>query len=380
MELKINAPGVSAGKSRRFWTILDKMIAGDLLKTLAAVLSVIVLILISQKFISILTRAIEGKISNDTVLSLLGLKTIIVGINFLPASIFIAILIVLGRMYRDHEMDALASAGVGLSNLYRSVIKFILPLSLCAFVLSLISAPWAEARIEQLKYHDKQTVELRGLIAGRFQEYSRGDLVYYIEDIDKNNRMYNIFVQNKQQDHLGIINAKYGSLQDLPWGRYIVLEDGERIQGNPGSVDFVIEKFDKYGILIKTKETGIHYDVEAVSTAKLLASDNLRNLSELHRRLTIPLGILVLGLLAVPMARLAPRGGVYGNIALAFLIYFSYANIQKFTEGWILQGAFPVWVGFSWVYLLMFLMLLLLMVKFYGREWIKLTFKQWVAR
>lgn len=374
--MNINEPGSYLGRRSRFWTVMDRMMAVDLLKVLITVLLVIVLILVSQQFIKILGRALQGEIANDTVMSILALKTIVIGINFLPAAAFMAILIVLGRMYRDHEMDALASAGVGLSMLFRAVLMLMLPVSLCAFVLSFYTSPWAEAKIEQLKFNDQQTVELRGLVSGRFHEYRHGDMVFYIEEIDQNNRMSNIFVQNKRQDKLGVITAKYGALQDFEEGRFIVLEQGQRIQGQPGTVNFVIEKFEKYAFLIKKKAKRIGYDRDAMSTAQLWVSGRTKDLSELQRRFAIPMGVIVLSLLAVPLAQLAPRGGVYGNITVAFLIYFSYENIQKFNQSWILTGEISPIAGFSWVYLLMLLVLSVLVVKFYGSDWVFRRMKQ----
>mgnify|MGYP002525030963 CR=1 FL=1 len=380
MQLNINLPGNYLGGRRRFWTVLNRMMALDLLRVLFTVLFVIVLILVSQEAIKFLDRALQGRIANDTVLSIIALKTIIIGINFLPAASFMSILVVLGRMYRDHEMDVLASAGVGLGQLYKAVLILMLPLSVCAFILSFYTAPWAETKIEQLKFNDQQTVELRGMVAGRFLEYSHGDMVFYIEEIDKDNRMSNIFVQNKRQGTLGVITAQYGSLQDLAEGRFIVLENGRRLQGQPGTVNFIIEKFDKYAFLIKKKGKAIGYHREAIATTKLWLSGKADAFAELQRRLAIPMGIIILSFLAVPLARLAPRGGVYGNIAVAFLIYFSFANIQKFNQGWMLKGNIPVWVGFSWVYLLMLLVLFVLIVKFYGKEWVFGRFKKQISQ
>jgi len=112
--------GYNAGR-RKLVTVLDKMIALDLLKTLLAVWSVIVVIIVSRQFIRILDKAIEGQVSNQTLLTVLGLKTIIASAAFLPAALFMAVLMVLGRMYRDQEMSAVASAGGGAGTVYRSI-------------------------------------------------------------------------------------------------------------------------------------------------------------------------------------------------------------------------------------------------------------------
>ncbi|MDD5322940.1 MAG: LptF/LptG family permease, partial [Methylococcales bacterium] len=113
------------------------MIAQDLLKTLMAVLTVIVVIIVSRKFIKILDRAIEGQISTETLLAILGLKTIVASIEFLPVALFMAVLMVLGRMYRDQEMSAVSSAGGGAGTIYRAVFLLVLPLTILAVGLSL---------------------------------------------------------------------------------------------------------------------------------------------------------------------------------------------------------------------------------------------------
>jgi lipopolysaccharide export system permease protein len=44
-------------------TVLDRLIMRDLIKTLLAVLTVIVVIIVSRRFIKILDKAIEGQVS-----------------------------------------------------------------------------------------------------------------------------------------------------------------------------------------------------------------------------------------------------------------------------------------------------------------------------
>ena len=240
--LSIESQKLGKVKSYRLVSVLDKMIIKDLTKTVLAVLSVIVVIIVSRKFIKVLARAIEGNISNETVLSVLGLNTIIAISAFLPASVFMAILMVLGRMYRDQEMAAVASAGGGVAIIYRAVFLMIIPLSVVATGLSMIATPWAEAQMKILIHEDQKVADIRGIAAGRFSEYSHGELVFYTDDIDADKRMHNVFVQTRNGGKLGIVNAKYGRMMNLPGGMYLVLEQGERIQGVPGEMDFIIEK------------------------------------------------------------------------------------------------------------------------------------------
>jgi len=96
--LSVESKKKGSARPYRFVSVLDKMITQDLLKTVMAVLSVLVIIIVSRKFIKVLAQAIEGNISNEIVLSLLGLKIVIAIGAFLPVAIFMAILMVIGRM------------------------------------------------------------------------------------------------------------------------------------------------------------------------------------------------------------------------------------------------------------------------------------------
>lgn len=362
-------------KSYRFISVLDKMIMQDLLKTAFAVLSVIVVIIVSRKFIKVLAKAIEGGISNETVLSILGLKTIIASSAFLPASIFMAILMVLGRMYRDQEMSAVASAGGGAIVIYRAVFLMVFPLSIAAGWLSLIATPWAEAEITELTHEDQQVADIRAISAGRFSEYSHGDLVFYTKHIDKKKRMHEVFLQNRTGNKVGVINAKYGRLENLPGGLYLVLEDGERIQAEPGEVSVVIEKFKQYAVRLEKKTSILYQQREGTPSLQLWFSTQLPDIAEIQDRLSIPLGVIFLSFIAVPLAKLSPRGGVYGSLLVAFAIYFVYGNLNKVSRSWVANETIPASVGYFGTYVLLFFLGCGLLVRLYGWKWIVMRVK-----
>ena len=64
-------------------------------------------------------------------------------------------------------------------------------------------------------------------------------------------------------------------------------------------------------------------------------------MAELQRRFSIPLGMLLLSFIAVPLAQIAPRGGVYGNMLVGFLIYFSYGNLLRVSQSWVINETIP---------------------------------------
>ncbi|ESS72843.1 lipopolysaccharide export system permease protein LptF [Methyloglobulus morosus KoM1] len=361
-------------------TVLDKMIALDLLKTVFSVWTVIVVIIVSQKFIKILEKAVEGHISNDTILTVLGLKTIIVGITLLPAATFMALLMVLGRLYKDQEMSAIATAGGGAGTIYRAVFLLALPLSILTYGLSMYASPWAEARMQGVMNQDEQSSDIRGIAAGKFSEYSRGDLVFYVENITSDNKMQSVFVQKRKNADLSIITAEQSHFEDLPGGRYMVFENGEHTQGHPGDFNYTIEAFKAYAVKIEEKALSNTLTPKAVASSQLSKSVEPRDITELQNRLSVPLTILLFAFLAVPLAKISPRGGIYGSMMLGFLIYFSHGNFSGITQSWVVKGTIPVWPGVFWVILAFILIGFMLLANWYGFQWVILSIKKRISK
>jgi lipopolysaccharide export system permease protein len=367
--------------AKRPWvTVLDRMIALDLLKTLMSVWTVLVVIIVSQKFIKILEKAVEGHISNDTILTVLGLKTVIVGIMLIPAATFMAFLMVLGRLYKDQEMSAIAAAGGGARTLYRAIFLLAIPLGVVSAGLSLYVSPWAESRMQNIMNLDEQSSDIRGIAAGKFSEYSRGDLVFYVENITSDNKMQSVFLQKRKQNDLSIITSKNSSLEDLPGGRYMIFKNGEHIQGHPGDYNYVIEKFDEYAVKIEEKAISSSLSPKAKASSQLWKNPQPTDVAELQNRLAVPLTILLFAFLAVPLAKVSPRGGIYGSIFLGFLIYICQGNFSGVIQSWVIKGSIPVWPGIFWVNLALFVIGIGLLANWYGYQWVSLSIKKRISK
>ncbi len=365
-------------KTVRPWvTVLDKMVIQDLLKTFLAGLSVLVVIIVSRLFIHTLDQAISGQVSNEALLSILGLKTIVTISELLPAALFLAVLMVLGRMYRDHEMAAISSAGGGSVIIYKALFLLVFPISLIAANLSFIAAPWAESNIIKHVVHDDETSDTRGIAAGKFSEYSQGDLVFYVEAMDADKKMYKVFVQSLEHDKaVSVINAETARMQDSSDGSYIIFEQGERIKGQPGNLDYVVEQFDEYAVRLDTKTPAPRpVNLQTVPTHLLLQHKTKAYIAEFQRRFSIPMGALLLSFVAVPLAQISPRGGVYGNMVVGFLIYFSYGNFTRISQGWVSNGTIPTWLGGTGVDVLLLLIGSFLLARLYGWQWLILRIK-----
>ena len=356
------------------WPVLDRMVILEVTKTVIALLTVLVTIIVSRKFLAILTKAIEGDVAGSTLLTLLGLKFLGTLIIFLPAAQFLGLLMVFGRMYRDQEMAVLASSGVGYGRLYRGIAWFVIPLSLVSAYLSLQVLPWSEAKVQSLMQHDEKTADLRGIKAGRFNEFSRGDVVLYAESLDDaDGTMKKIFVQSRSGDKNGVTVAESGYMKETEQGaHFVVLNNGIRYQGTPGQADYIISEFAEYAVKIDDDSEDDGAVIKRESTlpsAQLWKSKTPRELAELQRRLAVPMGVLMLGLLAIPISKVAPRSGVYGNVVTAFLIFVVYFNLQSVSQGLLISGKAPLWVAYSGVYLFMAGLIVFNLLKSVGLRW-----------
>jgi len=234
--------------------------------------------------------------------------------------------------------------------------------------------------MDQIMHQDKESADLRGIAAGKFSEYSHGDLVFYVEKIDANKKMQQVFVQHRQGSRLAIINAESGRLEDLPDGRYVILENGERVQGQPGALNYTIEQFAEYAVRVDSKESSVNFGKAAIASDELMRSEQITDIAELQRRFSIPVGVMLLTFIAVPLAQMSPRGGVYGNMLVGFLIYFSYGNLIRVSQSWVMNQTIPPWLGTVGVNTLLLVIGGVLLARLYGWQWLLMKIKQKVTR
>jgi lipopolysaccharide export system permease protein len=187
--------------------------------------------------------------------------------------------------------------------------------------------------------------------------------------------MHHVFIQNRSGGKLGVISAKYGELKNLTGGLYLVLEDGERVQGFPGELDAIIEKFDQYAVRIDKRTIVLPRHREGVPSSELWASNELSDIAEIQTRFSIPMGVIFLSFLAVPLAKLSPRGGVYGSLLVAFAIYFVYGNLKRVSHSLVANETMPVAFGYVGVYAVLFLLGSALLVRLYGVKWVVMKIK-----
>jgi lipopolysaccharide export system permease protein len=130
--------------------------------------------------------------------------------------------------------------------------------------------------------------------------------------------------------------------------RFIVLKDGRRYEGKPGSTEYRVVEFASLGRRIEPAELrALPTSTKATPTPMLLAIDGAVERAELFWRLSVPISALVLTLLAVPLAYVNPRMGRSVNLIGAAFLYMLYNNCLNIVQSFIAQGKLDFWAGLA---------------------------------
>jgi lipopolysaccharide export system permease protein len=343
---------------------IDRYVLREVAMSLAAVTVVLLAILVSYQLARILGVAAEGGFPHEIVLALIGLTTLENLMLLVPIAMLLAVMLALGRLYHESEMAAVRACGVGPERLYLPVFALALPVAIALGWLTFMIGPAARDGAEQLRGRGMRDAEFGLLEPGTFRTYAEGRAVFYAEQSGPDGRLIHVFVQRHAGDRVEVATAAWAEQRMLDGGRtqIVVLHDGERIEGVPGQADFRRIRFVEHGIPVVVPEPGGGRTVpERLPTSALLGSAALSDIAELQRRISLPVMVLVLALVAVPLSALRPREGRYARVAIAILLYFVYSNLVSAAQVWIETGRLSPAIGTWWVHALIALLGLMLL-------------------
>lgn len=361
--------------------IVARYLARETLTTLTAVLGVLLLIFISQQFVRFLGSAMNGGIGHDMVLSMLGLQVPVMLSLLLPLAFFLGVLLAAGRLYVDSEMVVLRACGFSEWQFLRWLSGLFVVVVLAAAAISYVIGPWAVSRqlaLTEAYYARGDTAQLA---PGRFQEIAGGKRVIYTETYDRNRQMQRVFIADlppvgKNPDGteppLNVVVAKTGALTSDPAGNdYLELHDGQRYEGVPGQLDFTVTDYQNYRTLLQTRPSDtVNRKLKAYSPTELSALPPSREvMAEWQWRLSTPVSTVLLGILALPLARTNPRQGRYAGVLPAIGLYLGYMLLLMAGRNALESGKLPALAGLWPIHALVAVLALWLVVRGSGLPW-----------
>lgn len=345
--------------------IIARYLAKELGFVFLGITTVLLLIGLSNRFVVFLAKVATGELPLGFVFRLVGLSIPELLSLLLPLSFFVAILFAYGRLHADSEITVLHASGYSRASLTKLTLGFSTLVTILVACLTLWWVPEIMAYRERTISEGEALAVIQNFVPGRFQTLMDGELVYYLEEVStKEKKLKGVFIaeqpmKTKEKIHeLGwsVIMAKEANLlhNNEKDEEYLVLHHGYRYQGIPGQANYLIIQFDEYGRALNKPESNAdaRMGLRQQSTDSLWRSNDPAGWGELEWRLSVPLSIPILTLIALPLAQVRPRQGRFAKLLPAVLIFIVYYNLFTLCKRWITAGSLSPLLGVWWVHLL----------------------------
>lgn len=348
--------------------IIDRHISWEIMRPFATGLGLLVLIFIGFSAARQLALAAEGQLDMLTAFKLIGLNTLITMEILLPSAFFFSVLSAIGRLYKDSEMNALYAAGVSRARILEAVLKLALVVALITGFISIQGRPWAFRTSYALEAEAAAQFDLKQMATGEFVNLDGSDYVFIAKDIDLERGLHKgVFLQksHNNNERSEIIVAESASLPTLNPGHATQAEfyNGYNyLLDNRERQDMTL-KFKELVVRLANEEAQERYRRKAETTVKLADSSEPKDIAEYQWRITTPLATILLALIAVPLARSAPRESRFRNFAFALLVYIALFSMVSILRTWIEQGKLGAIPGLWSAYVLQAMLLVILVTQ-----------------
>jgi lipopolysaccharide export system permease protein len=344
--------------------IIDRYIIREIIKPTVAVCSILVFIFGCYLATRFLVDAISGQLPGTTVIILILLRIAIALEVLLPTTLYLSVVVALGRLYKDSEMTAFFACGVSMGRIFRPVLYTAVAIAVVVASLSLFIRPWAYNQYYRIKANAEANFDLTRMNDGTFYETKNGMRVIYAEEVDhQQNEAERVFIRTERDDDLQIILARQANQTvDQASGKQIlVFSDGRLYEFSRTGEEGRVIQFEQSAMPLEPEASlNQKYRVKAAPTGALARSEKRKDIAEFQWRLSTPLGSILLTLIGVPLSRSSPRQGKYAKIISAVVIFAVYYNLSALTKKWVERGILDANLGIWWIQMLLAGLLLLL--------------------
>lgn len=314
--------------------IIRRYLANQLLTSAFAVTALLTFILMSSRIIKYFSMVAEGRLDVELLSAVLLYRLPGFLELLLPLGLFIAVLLVFGRLYIDNEMAVLAASGVSRWQLLGHALPSVLFVTLITGLLSFYITPHGNKASDDLfaQQAARNTFDL--IRAGQFQKVD--DNMLYAESLSADKKqLLNVLVYTEKaraegQRQRAIVQAATAQrYRDPQTGiAYIELRNGNRYEVEAGKKAYNRLHFDRYLLRLQTPEAENSQpsNIASTTTTDLLAhkANDRTALAEWLWRISLTLLAPIGVLLALPLAKVNPRQGRFFKLLPAMLLYISF--------------------------------------------------------
>lgn len=352
--------------------LFHSSIRKELARTYTAIMAVLLTIVITVMLIRTLNMATKGSFSPQDVMIVLGLVMLGYIPIILSLNLFLCIVVVLTRMYRDSEMVIWQSAGAGIIRLGRTIFTFALPIIACIAVLILFAWPWSNRQITNIGLQFQQISDLSKIEPGKFQLFTNGStmrVVFIEQQAGPKEQIQgkNVFLFNADflSQKTALITASSAYTCQEGSDTFINLVNGQRLDHDGAQEMYTLSAFKKSATLVDEKQLNEYPAQKAreQATDELIANPTPANQGELFWRLGLILGSVNLVIWAIALGYMNPRQGRNINMLYALLLFIIYFNLLNLGRNWVSSGRLDFWLANVIIHGVPFLVALFFLLK-----------------
>ena len=333
--------------------IIFRYLTREILLTMAAVAGVLLLVIMGSRFIRYFTDAAEGDIpasilGNLMLYHLPGFLELI-----LPLAFFLGILLAYGQLYLNSEITVLVACGISPVRLLQ---VSLVPAALVAVLVGLCSlwlTPAGALKTETTLEEQRSRLDFTALAPGRFQDFGGGRTAYTESFSADGQRMQEVFISERQRRRDGTpetavtrAGSGYQTVDPETGSRFLVLADGERYSVEPGRFEAERLEFETYAVRLSLGSEQRDLDAaEYATTTELFGDESDRAHAQLQWRLSLPLMVFILTLMAMPLSRVNPRQGRFAKLLPAIFLHICYLSLLLAALDAIGRGSLPATIG-----------------------------------
>ncbi|MBW1991277.1 MAG: LPS export ABC transporter permease LptF [Deltaproteobacteria bacterium] len=264
----------------------------------------------------------------------------------LPMAATVGIILALIRLSVDYEILAMKAAGLSFGQFLRPILVFSLTVGFVTLLLTVYGAPWGRRQTRQLL---TEVVKRRADLGIQEQTFNRdfpGLMIYVHEVKGAAGELMGVFVYDKRdRENPHTVYARRGKLHYDPCGEILLLNltEGLVIRWSRDRSRQQTVEFKSYQLPLRLfaaarqegkSERGMTLAEIRRALQRTAPGTEPRNrlLVELNQRFAMPLGALLLCLLAVPLGLSPQQHGRVWGLIMGLSIFLLYYVV--FTASW----------------------------------------------
>lgn len=346
----------------------------DLIYSTLAVSLVLLLVVVSGRFVKYLAEASTGKLDASILFAVMGYRIPEFLVLIIPLGFFLGILLSYGRLYIENEMTVMSACGMSQARLAGYTLLIAAGIAVLSGWLSLYVTPTGLAKSESLLAAQKQRAEIENILPNQFLVLEKGRGVTFAEEVTREGELRKLFFAEGASNEDGkerlalVVAEKAFQWKTLPAEPgFLVLENGYRVEGTPGEANYTVTHFSEYGQRLLVSGHSRKPKADALPSAQLWNSSESSHIAALQWRLSVPVLVLIVSLMAIPLSKTNPRQGRFNKLVPAILLYIIYLVALNAVRGVLEDGSIPMLWGIPlglWSVHAVFFLLTLMMLGF----------------